>query len=98
GQLSYGIYLLHLFCVSIAARVLVGLRGNSALFYSGVLLLTTVLAVFAAWILQIAVEDPALRLRPKLRVHPKLKYLFAAIQVSLIPVGVVLAVLRQVSK
>ena len=98
GQLSYGIYLLHLFCVSIAARVLASLRGNSPVFYPGVLLLTTVLAVFAAWILQVAVEDPALRLRPKLRVQPKLKYLFAAIQVSLIPVGVVLALLRQLPK
>ena len=98
GQLSYGIYLLHLFCVSLAVRALGGLRGHSVLFYSGVLAITTVLAVFAAWILQIAIEDPALRLRPKLRVHPKLKYLFAAIQVSLIPVGVALAVLRHMQK
>ncbi len=98
GQLSYGIYLLHLFCVSLAVRALGGLRGHSVLFYSGVLAITTVLAVFAAWTLQIAIEDPALRLRPKLRVHPKLKYLFAAIQVSLIPVGVALAVLRQMQK
>jgi peptidoglycan/LPS O-acetylase OafA/YrhL len=96
GQLSYGIYLLHLFCISLAVRVLGSLRGHPAVFYSGVLALTTVLAVFAAWVLQIAVEDRALRLRPKLRVHPKLKYLFAAIQVSLIPAGVALAVLRYV--
>ena len=98
GQLSYGIYLLHLFCVSLAVRALGGMRGHSELFYSGVLAITTVLAVFAAWILQIVIEDPALRLRPKLRVHPKLKYLFAAIQVSLIPVGVALAILRQIQK
>ncbi len=98
GQLSYGIYLLHLFCVSLAVRALGGLRGHSVLFYSGVLAITTVVAVFAAWILQIVIEDPALRLRPKLRVHPKLKYLFAAIQVSLIPVGVALAILRQMQK
>ena len=98
GQLSYGIYLLHLFCVSLAVRALGGLRGHSVLFYSGVLAITTVLAVFAAWILQIAIEDPAMRLRPKLRVHPKLKYLLAAIQVSLIPVGVALAVLRHMQK
>jgi peptidoglycan/LPS O-acetylase OafA/YrhL len=98
GQLSYGIYLLHLFCVSLAVRALGNLRGHSVLFYSGVLAITTVLAVFAAWILRIAIEDPALRLRPKLRVHPKLKYLFAAIQVSLIPVGVALAVLRHMQK
>jgi len=98
GQLSYGIYLLHLFCVSLAVRVLGSLRGHPALFYAGVLAMTTVLAVFAAWILQIAVEDPALRLRPRLRVHPRLKYLFAAIQVSLIPAGVLLAVLRHLHK
>jgi peptidoglycan/LPS O-acetylase OafA/YrhL len=98
GQLSYGIYLLHLFCVSLAVRALGSLRGHPEVFYSGVLVLTTVLAVFAAWVLQIAVEDPALRLRPKLKVHPKLKYLFAAIQVSLIPLGVALAVLRHLLK
>ena len=98
GQLSYGIYLLHLFCVSLAVRALGGLRGHSVLFYSGVLLITTVGAVFAAWMLQIILENPALRLRPKLRVHPKLKYLFAAIQVSLIPLGVALAVMRHMQK
>ena len=98
GQLSYGIYLLHLFCVSLAVRALSSLRGHTAIFYAGVLVLTTLLAVFAAWILQIVVEDPALRLRPKLRVHPKLKYLLAAVQVSLIPVGVALAVLHHLRK
>jgi peptidoglycan/LPS O-acetylase OafA/YrhL len=98
GQLSYGVYLLHLFCVSLAVRALGGLRGHTLLFYSGVLAITTVLAVFAAWILQIAIEDPALRLRPKLRVHPKLKYVFATIQVSLIPVGVALAVFQHLRK
>ena len=98
GQLSYGIYLLHLFCVSLAVRSLGILRGHPAVFCGAVLALTTITAVFAAWVLQIAVEDPALRLRPKLRVHPKLKYLFAALQVSLIPVGVALAVARHLHK
>jgi peptidoglycan/LPS O-acetylase OafA/YrhL len=98
GQLSYGIYLLHLFCVSLAVRLLGGLRSSPTLFYAAVLALTTATAVAAAWVLQIAVENPALRLRPKLRVHPKLKYLFAAIQVSLIPVGIVLAGIRHPHK
>jgi peptidoglycan/LPS O-acetylase OafA/YrhL len=98
GQLSYGIYLLHLFCVSLAVRLLGSLRGQPAIFYSSVLAVTTVLAVFAAWILQIVVENPALRLRPKLRIHPKLKFLFAAFQVSLIPLGVALALLRHLHK
>ena len=98
GQLSYGIYLLHLFCVSLAVRALGSVRDHNVLFYSGVLAITTVLAVLAAWILQIVVEDPALRLRPKLRVHPKLQYVFAAAQVSLIPVGVALAILRHLQK
>ena len=98
GQLSYGIYLLHLFCVSLAVRSLGILRGHPAVFYAAVLALTTVTAVFAAWVLQIVVENPALRLRPKLRVHPRLKYLFATIQVSLIPLGIVLAVVQHLRK
>jgi peptidoglycan/LPS O-acetylase OafA/YrhL len=94
GQLSYGVYLLHLFCVSLAARSFGMLRVHPAMYYAAVLALTTATAVFAAWVLQIVVEDPALRLRPKLRVHPRLKYLFATMQVSLIPLGILLAVVR----
>ncbi len=94
GQLSYGIYLLHLFCVSLAVRSFGALRGHPVMFYTAVLVLTTTTAVFAAWVLQVVVENPALRLRPKLRAHPKLKYLFATMQVSLIPLGIVLAIVR----
>jgi peptidoglycan/LPS O-acetylase OafA/YrhL len=98
GQLSYGIYLLHLFCVSLAVRSLSGLKAHAVAYYFLVVLLTTASAVLAAWIMQISIEDPALRLRPKLRVHPKLKYVFAAIQVSLIPAGILLAVLHRLQK
>jgi len=95
GQLSYAIYLLHLFCLSFVAHALKSLKGHAVPYYTLVTLLTTAAAVLAAWVMQICVENPALRLRPKLRLHPRLKYALAAIQVSLIPVGVLLAILHR---
>jgi peptidoglycan/LPS O-acetylase OafA/YrhL len=91
GKLSYGMYLLHLFCLSLVLRGLMWIKGYPATFHLSAVILTTALTVLAAWLMQICIEDPALRLRPLLKRHRKLQYLFAALQVSLIPTGVLLA-------
>ena len=44
-----------------------------------------------AWLLQIGVEDPFLRMRRALDAHPFLERFIACMQVCLIPVGVLLA-------
>ena len=95
GKLSYGMYLLHLFCLSLVLRALMGLRAYPIPFFLSVVIATTALTVLAAWLLQVGVEDPALRLRPSLKRHPKLQHLLAAVQVSLIPVGILLALLHR---
>jgi peptidoglycan/LPS O-acetylase OafA/YrhL len=95
GKLSYGMYLLHLFCLSLALRGLTRFRGHPAIFYLSVIVLTTALTVFAAWLMQICIEDPALRLRPSLKRHPRLQYLLATVQVSLIPTGILLVIIQR---
>jgi peptidoglycan/LPS O-acetylase OafA/YrhL len=93
GRLSYGIYLLHLFCLPIALRALARIEGRTSVFRLLVVIVTTALAVGAAWLMQVGLEYPVLRLRPALKRHPRLQYLLTAFQVSLIPTGVLLAVL-----
>ena len=95
GKLSYGMYLLHLFCFSIALRCLRSLSGHAAVYYALLILLTTGASAVAAWCMQVSIEEPALRLRPSLVQQPMLRYGLAAIQVSFIPVGILLAILRQ---
>ena len=94
GQLSYGMYLLHSFGLSIAVRVLAKLpmRGKDA--YAAIVV-TTALAALAAWTMQFCVEDPSLTLRRSLSRNTKLRYALAGIQVSLIPTGILLAVIQR---
>ncbi len=94
GRLSYGMYLLHLFCLPLAIRLLLHAPLPAASRWPTVLVLTLALTVVAAWLLQRTVEDPALGQRHHLGRHPALRYALATAQVSLIPLGVLLAVLR----
>ncbi len=94
GKLSYGIYLLHLLCISVAVRVLAKLGNTSILAIVALVLLTTAISVLVAWLLQICVEDPALSLRRYLKTSPAFRNAVAALQVSLIPLGIILAILR----
>lgn len=94
GQLSYGMYLLHLFCLSFAVRLLAHLSLPHGLSWCFELLLTLGLTVLVAWLLQVTVESPALRLRHSLSRDRRLRYALATAQVSLIPLGILLALFR----
>ena len=93
GTLSYGMYLLHLFCLSFVLRVIARLQGHPAAFRLAAIMLTTAISVIAAWLMQVAIEDPVLKLRFSLKNRPKAQLLVAALQVSLIPAGILLALL-----
>jgi len=95
GKLSYGMYLLHLFCISIALRCLGFLSGHAIPYFVLLVLLTTGLSAVAAWTMQVGIEEPALRLRSVLGRRKALRYSLAALQIGLIPTGIVLALLRQ---
>jgi peptidoglycan/LPS O-acetylase OafA/YrhL len=92
GKLSYGMYLLHSFGLSAAARIIAHLPANIYM----VITLTTAFAVLLAWAMQICVETPFLALRRSLSRNTKLRYTLAGIQVGLIPGGVFLAVIQTI--
>jgi len=94
GKLSYGMYLLHLFCLSAFIRILVKMPLHGIHVY--LLVATTVASsAFASWIMQVCIENPSLKFRKTVQVYPQLRYLLATVQVSLIPIGVFLATLHR---
>jgi peptidoglycan/LPS O-acetylase OafA/YrhL len=95
GMVSYGIYLLHTFCVPVAVRLFSRLESRPILYTVCVVLLTTAISVLIASLMKRFIEDPPLRLRPMLKLHPVLQYSLAAAQVSLIPTGIVLAIVAR---
>jgi peptidoglycan/LPS O-acetylase OafA/YrhL len=95
GKLSYGMYLLHLFCLPVAMRLFARLSSHPVAAQLGTLLLTTALTVVAAAALQRFVEEPVLNLRPALKRSPRVASLLAAFQVSFIPLGILLTLLAR---
>lgn len=93
GKLSYGMYLLHYFGISAAVRVLAKLPMHGKSTYAAIVM-TTAIAVLAAWAMQVFIENPFLELRRSLSWNPKLRYALAGLQVGLIPTGVLLAVIQ----
>jgi peptidoglycan/LPS O-acetylase OafA/YrhL len=96
GELSYGMYLLHLSGIAIALRLVTvaGLREQPRWLYCGVtLLLVTALTVLFAEGMRRMVEEPALQLRGRLATNRRLALGLMITQVSLIPVGITYAAL-----
>jgi hypothetical protein len=89
-------YLLHLFCLSLVLRSLVGLCSHAIAFYVAAVLTTTLLTAGVAWLMQVGIEEQALKLRSLLRTNRSLRYALAVMQVSFIPVGVLLAIVRRI--
>jgi peptidoglycan/LPS O-acetylase OafA/YrhL len=94
GKLSYGMYLLHSFGISIAVRVLAKLPMHGKGTYAAITV-TTAVAALAARAMQVCVEEPFLQLRRSLNRNAKLLYVLAGIQVSLIPTGIFLAAIQR---
>jgi peptidoglycan/LPS O-acetylase OafA/YrhL len=92
GLVSYGIYLIHIFCVPIALHLLSRLAPLRFLYAVCLVVTTTALSAFLASLMKRYIGDPPLRLRPLLKLHPNLQRLLAIVQVSLIPTGVLLAI------
>jgi peptidoglycan/LPS O-acetylase OafA/YrhL len=91
GKWSYGIYLVHLpFCSAalLAARKM-GLDPSRPLaYYTAAAALATLGSTALAGLLFRLVERPALNARPVVNARPGLRTLVAAVQVSLVPAGV----------
>jgi peptidoglycan/LPS O-acetylase OafA/YrhL len=93
GRLSYGIYLLHLFCLSLTLRILA--KFPSFHYAIVVISMTTAFAVLTAWAMQVCIENPFLKLRRLIGRNAKMRYALASIQVGLIPTGILLAVIQR---
>ncbi|HKB01013.1 MAG TPA: acyltransferase [Gemmataceae bacterium] len=92
GKWSYGIYLVHLpFCSAalLAARK-VGLDPSRPVaYYTAALALATLGSTALAGLMFRLVERPALAARPGVNARPGLRAIVVAVQVSLVPTGVV---------
>ena len=93
-KLSYGMYLLHSFGISIAVRVLAKLPMHAKGIYAAIIV-TTAVAALAARAMQVCAEKPFLELRRSLNRNAKLLYVLPGIQVCLIPTGIFLAVVQR---
>jgi peptidoglycan/LPS O-acetylase OafA/YrhL len=91
GKWSYGIYLLHLPFCSAALRICekAGLRKEEPVsYYAAAAVLATVGSTLMAGLMYRLYEKPILASRPWVYERPWARYLFAGLQVSLVPAGI----------